>query len=80
MQINMSLAAGTISDPLDSTITGLARRYVDNKLGEPIGKLFFPQLPPPMWNDITHEQAIQAIDNFLENGNPRWATIMKERT
>jgi hypothetical protein len=30
-----------------------------------------------VWLDITPTQAVQAIDNFVENGDPRWAEILE---
>ena len=37
--------------------------------------LFYPNLDQNRWNLITTEDAVKAIDNFLETGDPRWQNI-----
>lgn len=79
MRINMALDRGLIESPLSWIGTKLAQDYVYSKETTPIGRLFFPsEIRADSWWDITPEQAVQAIDNFLETGKPRWAKIASE--
>ena len=49
--------------------------------GRPIAKLFYPEIGETDvgWSTLTKAEAIKAIDNFLETGNPDWAGVVAER-
>ncbi len=63
----------------------LAYRYVMASEGRAYGgamdKLFYPNrdcvLPFGTYSCITEDQAIQAIDNFLTTGQPKWAEVFE---
>ena len=38
--------------------------------------LFYPDDVSVDWDDITPAQAVLAIDNFLDTGEPEWSTIL----
>lgn len=40
--------------------------------------LFYPIVKDIAWDQISKTQAIQAIDNFLETGDPKWPEICKD--
>lgn len=42
----------------------------------PIARLFFPPWSST-YENITTEQAVQAIDNFLKEGSPCWADVIR---
>lgn len=44
----------------------------------PIAKLFYPPQRYD-YSKITPKQAVKAIDNFLEYGNPKWASILGKK-
>jgi len=58
-------------DPYD------AEHYVCNAWGE-LGKLFYPNHPSVSMYDITVEQSIRAIDNFLTTGRAKWHKVLGE--
>lgn len=43
-----------------------------------LGKLFYP-IPIAKWSDIKPDVAADAIDRFLETGDPDWVGIAKKR-
>lgn len=44
---------------------------------KPIHALFFPEeLNVGLWNKIKPKHAVQAIDNFLTTGKPKWEEVM----
>lgn len=58
---------------IDSFVMEFDYKYEDL----PAAKLFFPHiLNSREWDDITLDQAIQAIDNFLYTGDPEWTEVI----
>lgn len=53
------------------------RDYVYGYRHHVIGKLFFPKLEIDDYDRITPEQSVQAIDNFLATGDPRWSEVVE---
>lgn len=49
--------------------------FVSGKRDTKIHELFMPS-NVINWSEITKEQAIKAIDNFIESGDPRWKEVM----
>ena len=56
-----------------------AKRYVCNSgLEGDMKDLFYPNPGTMSWSEITAAQAVQAIDNFLIDRNPRWEEICND--
>lgn len=45
----------------------------------PMGRLFYPPVTYD-YHTITTEQAVKAIDNFVEHGDPHWSLVMEGET
>jgi len=62
----------------------IADNYVNMDKSPPLEKLYFPELEDYDINDfyeaITPVEASQAIQNFLETGNPKWDSVLDEET
>lgn len=54
--------------------------YVSSHSSPALRPLFYPKVDNSLWGDITPEQAVKAIDNFLKDGNPRWGYVITENT
>lgn len=47
--------------------------------GSPLHELFYPYvIRASRWRDITPRIAVQAIDNFMTNGDPDWVSLLPE--
>lgn len=55
-----------------------AHRYVmvKNSNGTPLHNLFFPPFQHDKWYRITPKIAVQAIDNWLKYGDPKWRKLL----
>lgn len=54
-------------------------RYVaGGGLNGKLGRLFYPDTALVQWQSITPAQAVRAIDNWLDNGNPRWRSATSD--
>lgn len=51
-----------------------AYMYVDHGRSKALYDLFYPH-PLHEWEQITPEMAVEAIDNFLEYGDPKWVKV-----
>lgn len=72
MALIMDVADKEIKYANKASINETAWRYVGEKASRALLKLFYPH-PLTSWEFITRECAIEAIDNFLNTGNPQWA-------
>ena len=54
--------------------------YVVDKHSQSLHKLFYPALVNIEWSEITPSQAICAIDNFMNTGDPDWLSIVPENS
>jgi hypothetical protein len=51
--------------------------YVFHGRSRALYDLFFPHtIRETAWDDITAEQAVKAIDSFLETGDPNWEEVV----
>lgn len=41
-------------------------------------RLFYPDLDPNKWSSLSTCDAVAAIDNFVETGDPKWAEVAKQ--
>ena len=54
--------------------------YVVDKRSQSLSKLFYPTPVDIEWSEITPSQAIRAIDNFMNTGDPDWSSIVQENS
>lgn len=52
--------------------------YVDHKRSASLQCLFYPDTNLE-WQAATPEVAVMAIDNWLKDGNPRWAKLLPKK-
>lgn len=74
--------AYTLANPDEPNIDVLARQYVNRRVGErgydyTLHELFYPSNLACLYDKITPLHAAQAVDNWLENGDPRWTEIVQ---
>jgi hypothetical protein len=50
----------------------LGRKDVEVETTGALHSLFYP---PCNWNNITTQEAVRAIDNYLETGHPKWHEV-----
>lgn len=65
-----------VSQDLQGEIDEFVKEFDYKYEDLPANKLFFPHiLNSREWDDITLDQAIRAIDNFLYSGDPDWGNV-----
>lgn len=58
-----------------------ATRYVDDRHSPALDSLFWPgrqMASLANYNNITPDQSLQAIENFLQHGDPKWPEVLKK--
>lgn len=68
----------------DLTGTGARRLLKDEFENGAVTDLFHPEIPITLWDTYVHgyepievRHAIEAIDNMLEHGEPRWEKVLE---
>jgi hypothetical protein len=68
---------------LDPHEESVVDSYVNTSRSRTLGPLFYPALPDdhPLrteWERITPAHGVQAIDNFLNTGDPNWIGVLQD--
>lgn len=53
-----------------------ANSYVLRSHSGGLKRLYFPYVVGTDWHSITREQAIHAVENYLQTGEPEWAEVI----